>query len=101
MTMNNDDQARDKAGKFAATEGLKPEVGLEAPSAENSFLLPGKDCECDVDYRCPNHDLEAEEEFHRTAFYAKAERQAEDVSISLAYDDDDPKHPEYLKNMGL
>lgn len=27
---------------------------------DSDFLLPGRTCECDVDFHCPNHDVNAE-----------------------------------------
>lgn len=58
---------RHQDGKFSEKHGTTPEVALDAdiPGPQNDFLLPGRDCECDVDYRCPNHDTEAE-----AAYYA-------------------------------
>lgn len=44
-------------------------------------------CNCDVDYRCPNHDLEAEERYWCGLYLARPV----EVDESLAYDRGDPK----------
>ena len=30
------------------------------PTLENGWAIPGLDCSCDAEYRCPNHDDRAE-----------------------------------------
>lgn len=66
MSFNENDINRDTSGKFAEKRGSSADVTLpsDAPSPENGWLLPGTECECDVDYRCPNHDTEAEARWH-------------------------------------
>lgn len=64
--MSFDSQPRTEDGRFSEKQGTVPEVALdETPGPHNEFLLPGRECDCDVDFRCPNHDTEAE-----AAYYA-------------------------------
>jgi hypothetical protein len=67
MSFNENEVVRATDGKFAEKTGASPEVALDAdiPGPQNGFLLPGRECECDVDYHCSNHDTEAE-----AAYYA-------------------------------
>ncbi len=64
--MSFETQPRDEGGKFAEKTGTTPEVALNAdiPGPQNGFLIPGRECECDVDFRCPNHDTEAEAAYY-------------------------------------
>lgn len=67
MSFNETAHPRSTDGTFAEKRGGAPEVGLavDAPSPANGFLIPGRECECDVDFRCPNHDTDAEEAYYR------------------------------------
>jgi hypothetical protein len=51
------------------------------------FLLPGTTCQCDSEWRCNNHDLDAE-----AAWWAPA-------PDPVAYDRDDPKRPGWLDDL--
>lgn len=64
--MSFDSQPRSEDGKFSEKHGTTPEVALDAdiPGPQNEFLLPGRECECDVDFRCSNHDTEAEAAYY-------------------------------------
>lgn len=42
---------------------------IEISREANGFLLTGKDCECDVDFRCANHDDAAEQAYWRGQIY--------------------------------
>lgn len=75
MSFNESNVRRDGGGKFDTKTGSTADVTLsgddiasvvDAPSLENGWLLPGKECECDVDYTCPNHDTEAEARYFST-----------------------------------
>lgn len=51
-------------------------------------------CECDVDFRCPNHDTEAEA--REWSWLAQPEWWLGDGG---GYDLDDPKHPTYADRL--
>ena len=59
-------------------------------SPDDGFLLPGRSCVCDVDYRCGNHD-DAAEEAYWFGPWKTAVREPSGADIELAYDRDDPK----------
>jgi len=105
MTMNDDSQARDAAGKFAAVEGSQPEVdlALRAPSADNSFLDPGKECYCDNEGRCDNHDWDAAESYWSGVYQSNRgwKPLSPGPDPALAYEKNDPKHPDYADRLGL
>lgn len=54
-------------------EALEYVLGKPARSSEGDFLLPGRECQCRVDYRCPNHDSEAEKAYYSGLLEADGE----------------------------
>lgn len=122
------EQPRDAGGKFGSHEGAAPEIELSAqdrywrgqqasgghtptpeelepveqPTEKNGFLLPGKDCECDVDYHCENHDRDAEERYWRGQYVTGGHTPAADED--MAYEQGSPKRSDlsdYFDKMGL
>lgn len=63
----------------------------------NGWAVAGLDCECDVDYRCANHDTKAEREYWSGIFVASLEEPV--MELELAYEKNDPKHPAYLDQL--
>lgn len=58
-------------------------------------MLP--ECECDVDFRCENHDLEAEEYEFLVGW--RRRRRGRGVDQAGGYELDDPKHPDWFDRM--
>lgn len=57
-----------------------------------SFLLPGRTCECDLDYRCDAHDDEAEDLYWKGLYLHDSVRIVEvDAGQRDAYEPGDPK----------
>lgn len=59
-------------------------------SPDDDFLLPGRSCECDVDYKCGNHDDEAEVAYW-LGQWKPTVREPSEADIELAYEPSDPK----------
>lgn len=83
---NDELQPRRGDGTFAEKTGAAAEISLsdssDAPSPSNGFLIPGTECDCDVDYPCPNHDTDAE-----AAYYAGVAPDPVRVRDAHSFDD--------------
>jgi len=65
------------------------------PSEANGWLLEGRECECDVDSRCANHDTDAENAYYMRLIgpmgTALALTIAAHIERADAYEPGDPK----------